>query len=239
MQSWTIIGLAVAGGVVVLAAMVSAAMVLAVRVIATARRRRPSPADPATRTTTRTMISRRDLINRGIIGGFVAALSGVVASAVAFAWSELTGTSAHRYGVGGLGPVRQRLSVDRRPYVGANGRFYLVPFPTERLAEAERSYPPEVVAGMRQGLVALSPICTHQGCHVPYCESSGWFECPCHGSRFDRIGERRQGPAPRGLDHFALSVEGGLVTVDTGRTYLGPPPGTETIDDPPTGPHCF
>ena len=224
MQSWTIIGLAVAGGVVVMAAVVIAL---------TARRRQPPPAAP------QSTISRRDLINRGIIGAFVAALSGVVASAVAFAWSELTGTSAHRYGVGGLGPVRQRLAVDRRPYVGANGRFYLVPFPAERLAEAERSYPPEVLAGMRQGLVALSPICTHQGCHVPYCESSGWFECPCHGSRFDRIGERRQGPAPRGLDHFALSVVGGLVTVDTGRTYLGPPPGTETIDDPPAGPHCF
>lgn len=224
MSSWTIIGLAVAAGVAVLAAVVIAIGA-----------RRP-PAGPAG--SDDAAITRRDLINRGIIGAFVAALSGVVASAVAFAWSERSG-GGQRHAVGGVSDVRQRLAADARPYVGGNGRFYLVPFPTGRLAAAEQTYPPEVLAGMRHGLVALSPICTHQGCHVPYCASSAWFECPCHGSRFDRIGELRRGPAPRGLDHFALSVVAGLVTVDTGRTYPGPPPGTETLDDPPAGPHCY
>ena len=28
-------------------------------------------------------------------------------------------------------------------------------------------------------LFALSQKCPHLGCHVPYCESSGRFECPC------------------------------------------------------------
>ena len=34
-------------------------------------------------------------------------------------------------------------------------------------------------------LFALSQKCPHLGCHVPFCESSGRFECPCHGSVFD------------------------------------------------------
>lgn len=227
MSGSTIVGLAVAGGVAVLAAVV----------IAVSARRPPAVGDSASPGSR--VITRRELVNRGIIGAFAAALSGVVASAVAYASSDLTGGSGQRYAVGGLNDIRQRLAADRRPYVGANGRFYLVPFPAERLPEAAKVYPPEVLAGMRQGLVALSPICTHQGCHVPFCDSSAWFECPCHGSRFDRIGEQRRGPAPRGLDHFALSVVAGLVTVDTRRTYLGPPPGTGTLDDPPAGPHCF
>lgn len=244
MSTWTLIGLIVAAGVAVVAAVV----------IAAAARRRPSAATQppgaaggagATAAGAAApgaeRISRRQLLNRGIIGAFVAALSGVVASAVAFAWPEISGGGRSGYAVGGLEAVRRRLAAERRPYVGANGRFYLVPFPAARLREAEARavYPPEVLAGMRQGLVALSSVCPHQGCHVPYCDSSAWFECPCHGSRFDAIGELRRGPAGRGLDHYALDVAAGLVTVDTTRRFRGAPPGTRTLDDPPKGPHCY
>jgi mono/diheme cytochrome c family protein len=54
-----------------------------------------------------------------------------------------------------------------------------------------------------------------------------WFECPCHGSRYDRIGTKvlEFGPAPRGLDRFAVSVDGGgVLTVDTSKLTLGPLP---------------
>ena len=50
---------------------------------------------------------------------------------------------------------------------------------------AAKVYDPALVAGMRIGFVALSQRCPHQGCAVPWCPSSQWFECPCHGSRFD------------------------------------------------------
>jgi len=87
--------------------------------------------------------------------------------------------------------------------------------------------------------VALSQKCTHLGCRVPFCESSGQFECPCHGSVFNRAGEYRAGPAPRGMDRHPTSVgEDGLIYIDTGTTIEGPPPGTETIDEPPKGPSC-
>ena len=87
--------------------------------------------------------------------------------------------------------------------------------------------------------IALSQKCTHLGCRVPFCESSGQFECPCHGSVFNRAGEYRAGPAPRGMDRHPVELgDDGLLYVDTGTTEEGPPPGTETIDEPPKGPSC-
>ena len=45
---------------------------------------------------------------------------------------------------------------------------------------------------------ALSQKCPHLGCKVPFCDSSGRFECPCHGSIFDIAGEWIEGPSPAG-----------------------------------------
>jgi cytochrome b6-f complex iron-sulfur subunit len=228
LNSWTLIGLCVAVAVAAAAA----------GLIARDARRR-STATPLPSAGGQGAMSRRELLNRGIVGAFTAALAGVVASFVAFVWPTVDGSTGARYAVGGLEDLRRRLAVDKRPYVGGHGHFYLVPFPAERLSEARSVYPPAVVRGMEVGLVALSPVCTHQGCQVPYCASSAWFECPCHGSRYDGVGEQRRGPAPRGLDHYAVTIEGGTVVVDTRRRYLGPPPGTQTVDDPAAGPHCY
>ena len=88
-------------------------------------------------------------------------------------------------------------------------------------------------------VVALWWKCTHLGCKVPWCESSGQFECPCHGSVYNRIGEYRRGPAPRGLDSYSISLESGEIVVDTGDVTLGLPPGNETLDEPTIGPECL
>lgn len=89
-------------------------------------------------------------------------------------------------------------------------------------------------------VTALHWKCTHLGCRVPWCESSGQFECPCHGSVFNRAGDYRAGPAPRGLDRFPVEVgDDGLVYIDTSTTLEGRPPGTETIDEPRRGPFCL
>ncbi|MFQ5556085.1 MAG: ubiquinol-cytochrome c reductase iron-sulfur subunit [Acidimicrobiales bacterium] len=88
-------------------------------------------------------------------------------------------------------------------------------------------------------VVALSEKCTHLGCRVPFCGSSNRFECPCHGSVFNRAGDLLEGPAPRGLDRHPLEVrDDGLIYIDTGSKIEGPPPGTETIDEPSPGPSC-
>lgn len=88
-------------------------------------------------------------------------------------------------------------------------------------------------------IVAISEKCTHLGCRVPYCESSGQFECPCHGSVFNRAGDYVAGPSPRGMDRYATDIgDDGLVYIDTSDRTDGPPPGTLRIDEPARGPAC-
>lgn len=66
------------------------------------------------------------------------------------------------------------------------------------------------------GLYAISSVCTHLGCIVYQTE---WgFQCPCHGSQYNRDGKVIAGPAPRNLPWLEVSrhVDGNLV-VDAGR----------------------
>lgn len=56
------------------------------------------------------------------------------------------------------------------------------------------------------GIVALYKVCTHLGCLYKWVEANGRFECPCHGSMYERSGQFIQGPAPRSLDRFALEI---------------------------------
>lgn len=86
---------------------------------------------------------------------------------------------------------------------------------------------------------ALSQKCPHLGCRVPFCESSGRFECPCHGSVYDLAGEYIQGPAPRGMDRYELSVDGDALVVDTTKSVDGPPRGQRRFLKPPKGPGCL
>ena len=85
---------------------------------------------------------------------------------------------------------------------------------------------------------ALSQKCPHLGCRVPFCESSGRFECPCHGSVYDIGGEWIHGPAPRGMDRFPLSLDGENLVADTSKTLEGPNRGTNKFLTPPKGPAC-
>ncbi|HEV7536625.1 MAG TPA: Rieske 2Fe-2S domain-containing protein, partial [Acidimicrobiia bacterium] len=89
------------------------------------------------------------------------------------------------------------------------------------------------------GIVALYQRCVHLGCRVPFCQTSQWFECPCHGSKYNRVGEKKAGPAPRGLDRFYATQSGdGSIVVDTGNIFLGPPIGTNTTGQEAEGPNC-
>ena len=66
----------------------------------------------------------------------------------------------------------------------------------------------------KDGLYAISSVCTHLGCIVHAAE--GAFQCPCHGSKFDKNGKVTAGPAPRNLPWFEISrhMDGNLI-VDT------------------------
>ena len=92
-----------------------------------------------------------------------------------------------------------------------------------------------------RSVLALWRKCPHLGCQVPQlCEESQWFECLCHGSKYTVLGEKRDGPAPRGMDRFEVLVENGAYVIDTREVVSGPPPGTVTFDErgPTDMPHC-
>ena len=84
-------------------------------------------------------------------------------------------------------------------------RTYVVQYPKDDLpAGQEGLQARSPTRAWKQGFVALYQRCVHLGCRVPFCQTSQWFECPCHGSKYNRVGEKKAGPAPRGLDRFAL-----------------------------------
>jgi cytochrome b6-f complex iron-sulfur subunit len=107
------------------------------------------------------------------------------------------------------------------------GIFYLGP---ETALPQTGASPEAVTAGKfwlvnteDQGPIALYMVCTHLGCLYKWEQANNRFECPCHGSKFTREGFFIEGPAPRSLDQFVVTIENGEVAVDTGRRINGAP----------------
>jgi len=66
-----------------------------------------------------------------------------------------------------------------------------------------------------QTIVALNPMCPHQGCTVKLSADENRFECPCHGSQFDLDGAVLSPPAEKPLPYFEVKQEGDLILVKT------------------------
>jgi Rieske Fe-S protein len=60
---------------------------------------------------------------------------------------------------------------------------------------------------------ALSAICPHLGCTVPWDAGRNAFVCPCHGGVFGPDGSYRSGPPRRGMDTLETKVTNGNVLV--------------------------
>ena len=69
-------------------------------------------------------------------------------------------------------------------------------------------------------LVALSNICTHLGCIPNWMPGELKFKCPCHGSGYYMNGINFEGPAPRPLERYKISLNSeGMVKVDKTKIY--------------------
>ena len=93
----------------------------------------------------------------------------------------------------------------------------------------------EVTDPAASGILALWRKCPHLGCMIPTaCETRSRFQCLCHQSTYNIIGEKLQlGPAPRGMDRFPVRIDqDGFVIVDTRELIKGPPTGSVTFHDP-------
>jgi len=62
-------------------------------------------------------------------------------------------------------------------------------------------------------LRALTSICPHLGCTVPWNKDKNQFACPCHGATFAADGTRVSGPSLRGMDTLETSVQDGQLLV--------------------------
>ena len=56
------------------------------------------------------------------------------------------------------------------------------------------------------GFYAISAVCTHLGCITQWRPDTNTIACPCHGSKFKSDGTKIEGPAPRPLPHFGISL---------------------------------
>ncbi len=72
-----------------------------------------------------------------------------------------------------------------------------------------------------QGIIyALSTTCTHLGCTPNWLEREEKFKCPCHGSGFKITGVNFEGPAPRPLERWGISLaEDGQILVDKSKKF--------------------
>ena len=71
-----------------------------------------------------------------------------------------------------------------------------------------------IVINTGDGYIALSSVCTHQGCQVSYDHSSANLPCPCHGSIFSTTGTVLNGPASSDLKKYTVVQEGDILTID-------------------------
>jgi cytochrome b6-f complex iron-sulfur subunit len=186
-------------------------------------------------------VSRRQFFNRATVGLMGAGLASfAAASFVAFLWPVAKGGFGGKVGLGKLTEIVQSIRTSGGFFYSSEARSWVTEYPADALPKAKAVYDAAIVAGMANGIVALYQKCPHLGCRVPNCASSQWFECPCHGSQYNRVGEKKGGPAPRGMDRFSFTVSAaGDVVVDTGTIYTGPSIGTNTTGQEAEGPHCI
>ena len=62
--------------------------------------------------------------------------------------------------------------------------------------------------------LVLDQTCTHLGCPVAWTPASNGFNCPCHGSVFNKQGERTAGPAPKPLYKHNFRIKDGHLWVE-------------------------
>jgi cytochrome b6-f complex iron-sulfur subunit len=187
-------------------------------------------------------VTRRQFLNRAYVAAVLVGLANFALASLDYLWPRAVEGAGGKNVIGDAERLRQQLEHSRTPipYSGGNipaPGFYLMTYEGE--PAAANKIPAYVATNVAAtGFVAMYRRCVHLGCTVPFCNTSEWLECPCHGSKYSINGEYRAGPAPRSLDRFAVTIVGGKVVVDTSTIITGPPRGTVTSQPQAEGPHC-
>jgi hypothetical protein len=189
-----------------------------------------APAIKARRANVTEGYSRRTLLRRavGTAVGLLAVES--LAGTIGFAWSA----GARASGVVRVGTYPDLLAANVALPIGegfpayvAEARSFVVIVDPSRGGWFAGEDP--TGDGRALNVRALSQVCPHLGCRPNPCLDDFWMRCPCHQSRYDRLGTKvdgiRYGPAERGMDRFGVRVDAeGVLFIDTTRLTLGPLP---------------
>jgi cytochrome b6-f complex iron-sulfur subunit len=189
------------------------------------------PAPPAS--TGPKAVSRREFFRKSLLTSLAVFTAEFGFATLAMLWPNLKGGFGSVINAGNIDEIKATIKDADYAYNGA-GRFYLVPYNGKATEDADYA----LTGVTLDGIMPLYQRCVHLGCRVPFCGQSKWFECPCHGSKYNVAGEYELGPAPSGLQRFPVSIKGGSLYVDTSTLTPGPPRGTDTIHEPPQGPFC-
>jgi cytochrome b6-f complex iron-sulfur subunit len=135
-------------------------------------------------------ISRRRFMAYAWIGAAVIVLAELIGGTFAFLWPRRRGPKVETVFIAGK--------------VADFKAGEVVPFRKEKA----------FVLRTEGGFLAISAICTHLSCIVNWNELHKKFECPCHGAKFNALGEVLDGPPPRPLDLYKLQVVEGKIVVD-------------------------
>jgi cytochrome b6-f complex iron-sulfur subunit len=179
--------------------------------------------------------TRRVFLRRSLGVGSLSVLGGFGAATTAFLWPDLRGAFGGLIEAGDIDDIVTAIHTNRVPFEVPAARTYLVAY--DPAMDPGGQYA-AVTADGTSPVMALYWRCAHLGCRVPWCITSQWLECPCHGSAYNRWGEWQDGPAPRGLDRFPVSIQDGIVVIDTSKVVTGPPRRISVLDQPRSGPAC-
>lgn len=180
-------------------------------------------------------VSRRQFFNRALGGAFFAFLGLQGVYYLAFFWPKLSGGFGTDVDAGDIAEISGQVFTSDGailPLFVPDARAYVVPAPP---VESEQFAGTGVQVN---NLQALFQRCVHLGCRVPWCGPSQGFECPCHGSKYNSVGEYFAGPAPRNLDRFEVENRGGRLIIKTG-TIVETPRAPSLTTSYPQGPSCI
>ena len=184
-------------------------------------------------------LSRRDFFRKSLLVSLMVFGAQFGGATIAFLWPNLKGGFGSLINAGAVSDIRNQISTTSQPSDNGAGRFYVWDYGSGyKGLDAAAGVDYSASGYIADGLMAIYQRCAHLGCRVPFCQSSQWFECPCHGSKYNVAGEYELGPAPSGLQRFPVSIKDGNLFVDTSTLNPGPPRGTDTIQEPPQGPFC-
>lgn len=186
-------------------------------------------------------IDRRAFLRASLIGSVSAGLGGFALGALGFLWPRLGDGLFGEIVLGDARELAQRIVSERRPILVPEAAMSIVAWdPTDAQASGAYGTDHAIVTDSIALMCIDSGACPHLGCAVPWCQTSQWFECPCHGSRYNKYGEWTGGPAPRGLDRYVSFVDGdGQLVVDLSAPISGPARTANALEQAREGPSCI